>query len=108
VQSYLSVRVDDRGDSVVLHLDGELDLASSVQVEQALAQAREARPRLIVIDARNLEFIDMAGLRVLVAAHERARREQVRLVLTHVGQPVRRVLELARATDILPIAEGEQ
>jgi len=107
VQSYLTVSVRTQGDSAVVEVGGELDLASAAQLEQALQLAWRDEPELVVIDLGELYFIDMAGLRVLVEAQQRAGERDTRLALSHVRRPVRRVLELARIRDLFTIHEND-
>lgn len=99
MSTYLTVSVRREGDSAVVEVGGELDLASSAQLEQALQLAWRAQPEQVVVELDELRFIDMAGLRVLLDAQQRAEDEDGRLVLAGVREPVRRVLALARMSD---------
>jgi anti-sigma B factor antagonist len=107
VRDYLSVALHVHEDSVLVQVAGELDLGSAPELQDALDRARDAARELIVVDLRKLEFIDMAGLRVLLSEHNKARRRARRLVLVNVGRSIRRVLELARATEVLTIAHPD-
>jgi anti-anti-sigma factor len=51
----------------VLHVQGEIDLATAGQFAAALDQALAAAPRLLV-DMSEVTFIDVSGLRVIVQA----------------------------------------
>jgi anti-sigma B factor antagonist len=102
VAAYLTVAVREHERSTVLHVEGELDLGSSGYLEEAIRQARRSGPPLVVVDVEKLRFIDMAGLRVLIAAHARAEEEGERLVLANISDPVRRVLTLAQVDELLP------
>jgi anti-sigma B factor antagonist len=105
VQSYLSVQVREHGDSVVLRVEGELDLASSPQLADELDRACAARLPRMVVDLEKLQFIDMSGVRVLLSAHRRAEREGIELILTNPRRLIRRVLTLAQVSEVLPIAD---
>jgi anti-anti-sigma factor len=52
---------------------GELDLATVPQLDAALMDVEAMPARIIVIDLRPLEFIDLAGARCVLAADVRAR-----------------------------------
>jgi anti-sigma B factor antagonist len=106
VQTYLSVFVRDQGQSTVIELDGELDLGSSSQLEQALEHAGRDRPALVVVDLTRLSFTDMAGLRVLMAAQEQYEREGGRLVLANVPDSVLRLMRLAQVNGFFTIVEN--
>jgi anti-anti-sigma factor len=106
VQAYLIVSAREQGESIVIEVDGELDLGSSPQLEQALDYARREEPALVVIDLAKLRFTDMAGLRVLMEAQAHSDREGRRLVLANVPEPVRRVMKLARVNGAFTILEN--
>ena len=108
MQTDLIVSVQGRGLSIVLEVDGELDLASAPQLKRALEQAWANAPEEIVIDLGKLRFMDMSGLRVLLSARQRAERRGTELVLTNVGDSIRRVLTLAGVNGLLPIREGRR
>lgn len=75
----------------IIVLRGELDLATSGQVEVVLEVAEATSARTIVLDLRELEFIDSSGLKVIVAAH---RRLGHRLLLLRGPEQVHRLFEL--------------
>lgn len=106
MHTYLTVSVRREEESTVVELGGELDLGSSPQLTQALEHASRDQPKLVVIDLRELHFIDVAGLRVLLEAQEQTEERGGRLVLAHVRQPVRRVLTLAQMSDVFTISEN--
>ena len=108
MQTDLVVSVQGRGPSIVLEVDGELDLASAPQLKRALEQAWGNAPEEIVLDLGKLRFMDMSGLRVLLSARQRAERRGTELVLTNVGDSIRRVLTLAGVNGLLPIREGRR
>jgi anti-anti-sigma factor len=78
-----------------LHLKGELDLATRDEFHAALAEAEAADAALVVIDLRELRFIDFSGVRALVSAVESATRNNHRIVFTQGSAAVERTFELA-------------
>jgi anti-anti-sigma factor len=95
---------------------GELDVAATPALEDALAEAAgEAGLHGIVVDLSELEFMDSSGLRAVVLADQRLGEQGVRFALVRGGEPVHRVFELTRMTerltwvaapaDLLPDAE---
>ncbi len=88
---------------VVLELHGELDLVGSPLLARDLERAEAGAPQTIVLDLGDLEFIDSAGLRVILAANERARSRGGELVLTPARPQVRRLLEVSGVEEHLRI-----
>jgi anti-anti-sigma factor len=91
------LRVDARlePDRVVLRLGGELDLAGAPLLASEIARTETEEQRILVLDLEDLEFIDSAGLRVILAAHARARERGGDLLLTPGPPQVQRLLTIA-------------
>jgi anti-anti-sigma factor len=73
-----SIAESDREGRALLTLRGELDLATAPELEQLVNERLDAGQD-VVVDLRGLEFMDSSGIRVLVAAHARAARNDTRL-----------------------------
>ncbi|MEV7801955.1 STAS domain-containing protein [Microbispora sp. NPDC088329] len=89
IDTYLSVRWSPADSSVIL--DGEVDVSNSAALATALAEARSRRGE-ITVDAGALRFIDLAGLRALLAPASPAAGDAVRL--RNVPPYLRRLLEM--------------
>lgn len=87
---------------VRLRVTGELDLGSTWAADDALRRA-ERDTRLLVLDLRDLTFMDAAGLAVVIHAGQRARATGRRFVVWVRSSGVRRLFELARAERMLEI-----
>lgn len=82
-----------RGDAqAVVTVRGELDLASAGQLEAALAELAGVPD--VVVDLRELEFMDSRGLQVLLQARTRAQAAGTDLALTEGRPVVERLLEV--------------
>jgi anti-anti-sigma factor len=88
---------------VVLELHGELDLLASPELEEAIEGVEARSPAIIVLDLQDLRFIDSAGLRVILAAHERSRQQAWELALTPGSEQVQRLFVIAGIGDHLRI-----
>ncbi|HEY4828181.1 MAG TPA: STAS domain-containing protein [Solirubrobacteraceae bacterium] len=88
----LTVEHFDEGDRRVVVLAGELDVATADIAEQALEHG------LDVLDLSRLEFMDSAGVRILLGI---CRERQDPLVVRGVTRPVRRILELTGVCNML-------
>jgi anti-sigma B factor antagonist len=83
-------------DAARVHVGGELDIATTPELERALD---ESRARLVVLDLRELAFIDSCGVHAIVRASMRARQDGRRLVLVHVPASVDRLFTLTGSSD---------
>jgi anti-anti-sigma factor len=100
----LSIAAAETVDGVRLELSGELDLASAPQLERALARAKHGRPATLVLDLRDLSFLDSCGLRELLGAQRACEEAGCALTLI-AGAPARRLFELTGVAARLPLAE---
>jgi anti-anti-sigma factor len=101
----LSVRSERDGDSHVVALLGELDLAGAPTLEQELLRVEASDAPSIVIDLASLEFIDSTGIRLLVMAADRCSADG-RLTLRRGPTQVHRVFEITDLVSRLPFAEA--
>jgi anti-sigma B factor antagonist len=102
--SFTCAWVDVGVDVGWLHLAGELDLAATPELERTLRESRFGR-RLVVLDLRELEFMDSAGVHVIIAASRRAREAGGRLVLVRGAPNVDRMFSLTGSLDDVEIVE---
>ena len=100
-----SVVVDNQGGASVLVVIGELDLRTSPELEERLADAFDAGAELVILDLRQIEFMDSTGLRVLLGAHQRAHETGVRFALVRGADQVERVLTLTGVRDLLTMVD---
>ncbi len=71
MQSHFRVEVRSEGQATVIAVSGELDLASSPALQEELDRVASSDAQLVIIDLRELEFMDSTGLSVLVRAHQK-------------------------------------
>jgi anti-sigma B factor antagonist len=95
------IEVRDAG-RVRVRLRGELDMAGAPTVGDRLQRLRE-RGEPVLLDLDELVFIDMSGLRVLLAAAEEARRDGWSFAVTRGSARVRRLVGLVALERQLPL-----
>lgn len=69
-----------------VHVAGELDIATTPQLDRTLREA-ELQTRLVVLDLRDVAFMNCSGVHAIVDASVRAREVGRRLLLLR-GPPV--------------------
>ena len=87
---------------VRVRLRGELDLAGAPTVSERLRRLRE-RGEPVLLDLDELEFIDISGLRVLLAAAQEASQDGWSFAVTRGSAQVRRLIGLVRLDPKLPL-----
>ena len=102
----LTTRVEARNGVALVALTGELDMASSPDLEDRLELLRSDGVRAIVIDLRGLTFVDSTGLRAFIRAKSHARENGHRVLLIGASRQARRVFDIAGVSFLLDDAEA--
>ena len=103
-------RVDVRSENraIVLAVAGELDLATSPALEQEMERVRDADVDLLIVDLRDLRFMDSTGLHALVKAHKQAHDTGRRFAVVQGGAQIERLLDLTGVGDLLVVAQSPE
>jgi anti-sigma B factor antagonist len=91
-------------DSANVHITGELDIATSPQLQETLLEP-QLQAQLVVLDLRELAFMDSSGVHAIVNASIRARQVGRRLVLLRGGLDVDRVFTLTGSAKDVEIVD---
>lgn len=108
MQSHFRVEVRNDGRASVIAVSGELDLASSAALEDELVRVSASDVEQVIIDLRELEFMDSTGLSTLVKAHQRAEESGKRFALVRGPQQVQRLLSLTGVAERLELADAPE
>ena len=101
----LTMRSTRDGDRHVIALAGELDLAGADLFSDELQRVEATDVRRIVIDLRDLEFIDSTGIRIIYTADMRSRADSDRLVIRRGPDRVHRLFVMTDLADRLPFVD---
>ncbi len=87
------------GGAVRVALRGELDLEHAYTFDEELRRVEALHPPCVLLDLRELAFMDSCGLARLLAAHKRARTAGRRLLLVRGSKVVQRLFSLAAVSE---------
>jgi anti-anti-sigma factor len=99
-------RMTLEGDGEVLtaRITGEIDLSNASEFEETIVDAVPNTALGMVVDLSGVEYLDSAGIRMLVHLVERFRwRQQVMRAAAPDGSRVRGVLSMAGADGVIPV-----
>jgi anti-sigma B factor antagonist len=91
-------------DAAWVHVSGELDIATTPELERTLRASR-SDARLVVLDLRDLAFMDSSGVHAIVDASLRARQAVRRLVLLRAPPDLDRIFTLTGSAGELEIGD---
>jgi anti-sigma B factor antagonist len=104
----LTFQTQAAGDTAVIALEGELDVAGSAlleaEIDRVLAEHGSTK---IVLDLSGLDFMDSTGLRLVVLSDAKAREGGWQLLLVRGNESVHRVFEITRMAERLNFTDPE-
>lgn len=90
----LSCSVEERPEATVVHVRGEVDIASAGTLRETLIEVLGAAPDThLIVDLSGVEFIDSTGIGVVAGASKRANANSGRFTVVVTTPAVRRALD---------------
>lgn len=105
----MRIIMHDDGRCLTLRLVGELDHAAAQTVMPGIEDAvEEYLPRRCVLDLTGVSFMDSSGIAVILKTDRLLRQTGGVLALSGVPGQVRRVLDVAGLTKIVPVLDDRE
>lgn len=89
----------------MLALFGELDVVSAPELAQTLDEVLELPHARVMLDLNGLQFVDSAGVSVLIRAKQRADRDGKMVVLRRPTEQLERVFALVGLANWLAVED---
>lgn len=102
----LTVRTAKEGDARRISFCGELDLANAGTAKTQLGLALDDADARVIVDLRELEFIDSTGIALLVAVLRRNGSSSRLRFIPSRAPAVCRVLQLTGVDERMPTVDG--
>jgi len=87
----------------IVTLEGELDTAHAMEVEQAMQPLHEVTGKEISVDCTKLEYIASSGLRILLGLLKSAKAKDNKVVLRNLNDEIKEVFKMTGFIDIFDI-----
>jgi stage II sporulation protein AA (anti-sigma F factor antagonist) len=99
-------RVD--GNVLFMRLEGEFDLYTAEEFRRvADAALKEQRVRHMVINLKDVVFIDSSGLGAILGRYKQIRRKSGSMGLVGIGPNIKAVLEISGIIRLIPVYDTE-
>jgi anti-sigma B factor antagonist len=94
------------GTSVVA-LDGRVVLGDESQALRQIEESDRHGNKKIILNMDNIEYIDSAGLGILVAAHVSAKLQGAALILSNLGTKFQEILQITKLVTVFQVFNTE-
>jgi anti-sigma B factor antagonist len=104
----MQISSETRGDVLILRLSGRFTAGSEAEYQGAKQQIQSVMRRKVLLDFREVPYIDSTGLAYLVGMYHAVRGLRGRMVLSQGIPRVREILELTRLNRVFPMFATEE
>ena len=105
----MQITTREQGEVTILDLVGEirLDDESGDSLQDAVRSQVEGGRKRILLNFKNLDFIDSSGVCEIVSSHVAAKESGSSLKITHVPEKIMLILKYTSLTNIIEIFDDE-
>ena len=103
--SAFEVVIERTPSGATLRVRGDIDIAAIAQLKEAREQVQAENPRAIVIDLREVQFVDSSGLKFLLQTYALSLRAGWRLRLLRAPERVMQTFVVTGAHEQLPFVD---
>lgn len=100
----MSAKIEEIDGKYIATLQGEMDTAAAVEVEEVLKPLYTSNGKDVIIDCKDLEYIASSGLRILLGILKGAKSSGSKVILRDVNEDIKSVFKL---TGFISIFEFE-
>lgn len=99
----MNTTITEKDDKYIVALEGELDTAHALEVEQAMQPLHELSEKDIVVDCTKLDYIASSGLRILLGLLKSAKAKGNHVVLKNLNYEIKEVFKMTGFIDLFDI-----
>lgn len=103
----MDIKMSERQDSIIMQIKGEIEVFSLPQLQRK-AEACLGSADQVVLDLRDLTYIDSAGLGFLVNFNDRLQTRDQRLCLSNLQPHVEKTFRIMHLDKILDIRKRDE
>ncbi len=89
--------------AVILALSGRLDFNARHEFQNAIEKAKESGATVIVLNLKDVSFIDSAALGLITVAYKNMEQEKIRVSIANAQDYVQKIFTLANLGNIIQI-----
>ena len=106
LDGFAAMRYEEMDGTQVVSVAGEVDLSSAPRFAELMGGAKrqaDGDPAHVVVDLRGVEFMDTAGLEVLLEEWNASRHSDGRMSLVAQEGPITRLLEVIGLSELFDL-----
>ncbi|MFH1665597.1 MAG: STAS domain-containing protein [Candidatus Omnitrophota bacterium] len=101
----MQINLEEKDGLSILRMNGDIDISTSPQLKKSFDKMLSGRDRKVVINLKDVHYVDSSGLATLVEIFKNLRVSGGKLKLTNLSAKVKGLFEITKLDklfDILP------
>jgi anti-sigma B factor antagonist len=103
----MDIEIKNLGEHKIITVNGEVDLYNVSELKKALFSAIDGSCKSIVVDMKNVNYMDSSGIGALVAGQKKMKAHNGRFALVNIHEDVLNILKLATLDRFFKIYDSE-
>lgn len=103
----MEAQVEEKGEVVVVRVEGRLDAASSPQLEKRIAGIIDTGHFKIVLNLEGVDYLSSAGMRLILSVLKKLKNLEGKVVTCNINDEVMEVIKMAGFNQVLEIYPSE-
>ncbi|MCR4435192.1 MAG: STAS domain-containing protein [Clostridiales bacterium] len=105
MSSELKIREEQLSDSMTVYISGEVDIYTSQALKDKLYEIIDSTPTDLVIDCRELKYIDSTGLGIFVGALKKAKQREKKICISNLKENIKKLFIITGLDKLFIIKE---
>ena len=100
--------VEEKGDVIVVRVQGRLDAASSPQLEKQINSIIDTGHFKMILNFENVDYLSSAGMRLMLSVSKRLNKLEGKVIACNLNEEVMEVIKMAGFNQVLEIYPSEE
>jgi anti-anti-sigma factor len=100
--------VEEKGDVVVIRVNGRLDAASSPQLEKKVNSIIETGHFKLLLNMSGVDYLSSAGMRLMLSVSKKLKHLEGKVVACNLSEDVMEVIKMAGFHQVLELYSSEE
>ena len=101
----MKTKIEEIEGKYVATLEGEMDTAAAMEVEEAMKPLYKSNGKDVIIDCTNLEYIASSGLRILISILKGAKAGGSKVIMRNMNDDIKTVFKLTGFINLFEFEE---
>lgn len=104
----MEAQVEEKGEIIIIRVQGRLDAASSPQLEKQINSIIETGHFKLILNFSGVEYLSSAGMRLMLSISKKLKHLEGKVVACNINDEVMSVIKMAGFQHVLEIYPTEE